>query len=101
MPPCSAPARLRTCTPAGLEELDLSGNKFIRLPPMLAAATRLRRLTLYGNRELGVTRDDVDSILAPLAQLRHLAMDWRQLESPAVMAHLFKRMPQLAPPDRW
>ena len=87
--------------PAGLEALDLSSNAFTHLPPVLAAATRLCRLTLCDNSELRVTLADVDSILAPLAQLRRLDMDWWRCCAPPVIVHLFRRLPQLAAPNSW
>lgn len=85
---------------AGLGELDLCGNAFTRLPPALAAATQLRRLDMRNNTHLDVTRYDMDRTLVRMKQLRHLHMTWGRI-SPAAAVHLFRRMPQLVPPEQW
>jgi hypothetical protein len=91
--------------PTGLEELDLYGNAFNRLPPALAAATQLRRLdmrldSMCHSRPLEVTLHDVDHILVRMGQLRHLHMTWSSTP-PAAMVHLFRRMPLLEPQQQW
>jgi hypothetical protein len=85
----------------GVEELELSGDAFSCLPPVLASATSMRRLILKSSSKLRFMHEDVDRILVPMTRLRHFSMDWTKMELPAVMLHLFKRMPQLAAPNSW
>ena len=87
---------------AGLEELDLYDNAFTRLPPALAAATQMRRLDMrrITRNTMKLTLHDVDRILLRMGQLRHLDLNWNCV-SPAVTVHLFRRMPQLVPPEQW
>ncbi|KAL4452182.1 hypothetical protein ABPG75_007844 [Micractinium tetrahymenae] len=85
---------------AVLEELDLSDCNLRQLPAALAAATRLRRLSLERNSTLQISTPDVEAILDPLQQLSRLDPDswWRHNVSPAAVHALGKHLPQLEVP---
>ena len=87
------PACLPACLPAGLEDLDLGFNRLGRLPPALAAASRLRRLSLVGNPCAALSRGDVDGVLAHMPHLQELMLS--SCPSPDVRARLRSILPLL------
>ena len=78
---------------AGLQSLDLSGNRFSRLPPVLAAATGLTELSLLANASLVMTAADVEMLLS-LPRLRQLRLGVTQT-LPRVLGQLFRGAPDL------
>lgn len=90
---------------AGLKE-HLGAAGFTRLPPALTAATHLHSLGFSDTASsMRITRDDVNSILAHMGQLRQLRCTnvetWGALMKPPVLLHLFSSMPQLIVPEDW
>ena len=83
-------------TRAGLVELDIGFNRFTRLPPVLAAATRLTRLSIEGNEDLCITAADVDQVLACMPALRSLDADGISQLPRGVQEHLERRLPHVA-----
>ncbi|PRW05858.1 volume-regulated anion channel subunit LRRC8E-like [Chlorella sorokiniana] len=83
----SGGSAIDACMPAllsqdieGLEFLNLSGNMFTRLPPSLAAATRLKYLELSNNSNLDLTAEDTDQILARMPVLQYLGLNNNSVE---------------------
>lgn len=60
-------------TTAGLVQLDLSTNRFARLPLALSAATALRRLSLARNATLQLALDDLP-VLRQMSSLTKLEL---------------------------
>ncbi|EFN58753.1 hypothetical protein CHLNCDRAFT_140462 [Chlorella variabilis] len=90
---------------SGLKE-HLGAAGFTRLPPALTAATHLHSLGFSDTASsMRITRDDVNSILAHMGQLRQLRCTnvetWGALMKPPVLLHLFSSMPQLIVPEDW
>lgn len=84
-----------------LEELDLSW-KLRRLPPALAAATRLRCCDLRSNVNLRIPPGGVSRALSPLQHLTELRLhSWGKCLDPPAAAHLFRALPLLRPPRAW
>ena len=72
---CTSAIAVRLLWHAGLESLDLSTNRIVRLPPALAAGTGLRELSLAENSNLQLTDADVD-IMLRLPRLRRLHLKY-------------------------
>ena len=81
LPPCccSCLPLTRPLPPAGLVSLDLNENRWPRVPPALAAATRLTELSLARNCFLALSAADVDGVLCSLPRLRRLYLDIPQM----------------------
>lgn len=84
-----------------LETLKLNCS-LARLPPALAAATRLRSLDLSTNYRLRISFGDVERVLAPLQHLTQLRLSsWGEVLEPPAAARLFRALPLLQPPSSW
>jgi Leucine-rich repeat (LRR) protein len=88
-----------------LTSLNLSGNKFARLPAALSIITTLQDINMIANRELQLMDSDLDTLTA-LSRLRILSLGRNFLKhSPgnleanvAVLIAIGRRLPQLELP---
>lgn len=71
-------------------------NRFSKLPPALAAATRLTTLSFAFNAaRLHLTSGDVDGVLARMASLEVLELPPESAPEQAVAERLAQRLPRL------
>ena len=98
-------AAAHPCLP-GLQKLHLADTS--RLPPALATATHLRRLSI--DRQDGqptpsssfhLAAADVDAILCPMPALTKLQLPWLQCMAPSTLVHLLRALPHLTALPSW